>query len=87
MARISFACIMTLLAGIFCAETTLASGFTNNSVGSKGILMGSAFTGIADDASAVHYNAAGPAFPAKAGGTRTPSGSTASRSSSTNGTA
>jgi long-chain fatty acid transport protein len=67
MARVLFARISALLISIACAGTAWAGGFTNNSVGSKSILMGAAFTGIADDASAVHFNPAGLAFPAKPG--------------------
>jgi long-chain fatty acid transport protein len=67
MARVLFARISALLIGIACAETALAGGFTNNSIGSKSILMGAAFTGIADDASAVHFNPAGLAFSATPG--------------------
>ncbi len=39
-----------------------AGGFDNSGIGLKGFSMGSAYTGVADDASAVYYNPAGLSF-------------------------
>jgi len=44
------------------ADRALAGALDNSAVGIKGIAMGSALTGIADDASAVYFNPAGLAF-------------------------
>lgn len=44
---------------------TFAGGFTNNGIGSKAYAMGCAFTGVADDASAVYFNPAGLSFNTK----------------------
>jgi len=43
-------------------DRALAGALDNSAVGIKGIAMGSALTGIADDASAVYFNPAGLAF-------------------------
>jgi len=67
MIRVRFLSIAAFLLVSLGSETAFAGGFTNNSVGSKSILMGAAFTGIADDASAVFFNPAGLAFPARRG--------------------
>ena len=44
------------------AGKTFGGAFDNSVIGVKGFALGSAFTGIADDASAVYYNPAGLAF-------------------------
>ncbi|MBU4492146.1 MAG: outer membrane protein transport protein, partial [Euryarchaeota archaeon] len=44
------------------AGSSRAGGFDNSGVGIKGISMGGALVGIADDASAVYYNPAGLAM-------------------------
>lgn len=49
------------------AERALAGALDNSFVGTKAIAMAGAFTGIANDASAVHFNPAGLAFLASGG--------------------
>ena len=50
-----------LLFFVFCGQV-FAGGYDNSSIGSKAYAMASAFTGIADDASAVYYNPGGLVF-------------------------
>jgi len=50
-----------LAASIF-ADEAVAGALDNSFVGTRAIALGGAFTGIADDASAVAYNPAGLAF-------------------------
>lgn len=58
--------LLIVCAVIFCgfgiSVKTLGSGLDNASVGIKASVMGTAFTGIADDASAVHHNPGGLSF-------------------------
>ncbi len=49
------------------ADRALAGALDNSSVGIRGIAMGAALTGLANDASAVYYNPAGLAFLASGG--------------------
>ncbi|MBN2370135.1 MAG: outer membrane protein transport protein [Vicinamibacteria bacterium] len=50
------------VAGLVVTERAIAGALDNSAVGARAIAMGNAFTGIADDASAVHNNPAGLAF-------------------------
>lgn len=50
------------LLGALRAERAVAGALDNSSVGARAIAMGSAFTGLANDASAIYFNPAGLAF-------------------------
>ncbi len=58
---ISSSCLAIALNLIF-VSNIFAGGFDNVAIGSKAIGMGTAFIGIADDASAVYYNPGGMVF-------------------------
>ncbi len=51
-----------LILSFFIAQSIFASGFQINEHGAKGMAMGGAFTGLANDASAVYYNPAALSF-------------------------
>ncbi|HAX95293.1 MAG TPA: hypothetical protein DCY35_02030 [Prolixibacteraceae bacterium] len=58
-----FILILNILIGYFVLTgNAFGLGFDNGAIGIKAYFMGSAFVGIADDSSAVHYNPAGLAF-------------------------
>ncbi len=54
--------VVFLLLSTISIKSAFALAYDNSGVGLKGFTMGSAFVGIADDASAVYYNPAGLAF-------------------------
>jgi long-chain fatty acid transport protein len=60
--RILLAIFFVMLLDMTFVGKTFGGAFDNNVIGIKGFAMGSAFTGIADDASAVYYNPAGLMF-------------------------
>ena len=57
--RILLVIFLVILLNMTIVGKTFGGAFDNNIIGIKGFAMGSAFTGIADDASAVYYNPAG----------------------------
>ncbi len=60
--RIAFVICIAVLFNFPFTEKVFGGGFENNSIGSKAYSMACAFTGIADDASAVFYNPGGLVF-------------------------
>ncbi len=59
--RLLIVCVV-MLCGFGFSDKVFALGLDNSAVGLKAAFMGTAFSGIADDASAVHHNPAGLAF-------------------------
>jgi len=60
--RPAVACAALCIASLLRAEPARGGALDNSSVGARAIAMGSAFTGLADDASAIYFNPAGLAF-------------------------
>jgi long-subunit fatty acid transport protein len=61
VSNISAICIGIFLSHVF-SGIVFGGAFDNTGIGLQGMSMGNALTGIADDASAVHYNPAGLAL-------------------------
>ncbi len=59
--RLTYACVVMILS-LGSGANVFAGGCDNSGVGLKGFSAGSAYTGIADDASAVYYNPGGLSF-------------------------